>query len=184
MRMRNAKKILAQILTLLLVFKIPLAIQAVIPLPVEFAACRQWADPVAGISPSATPARMKILYEDAPDSMARGRSWRGTAFQLGNKTYGHGLAFNSTKHILVKLGRPAERFTADVGLENNDDTQRGAAMGNGSVTFHVLVGGKELFTSPVLRLMDGPMPLDLSRDGLEMRVDSKPGSALLLYERN
>ena len=48
--------------------------------------------------------------------------------------------------FLATLGRPAERFVADVGFENNDDTQHGAAIGNGSVTLHALVEGNEVFT--------------------------------------
>ena len=156
-----------RIVGLLLIANAPLAIQAVTPSPGEFAACRQWADQVAGAAESARAAGLKILYEDTHDGLSRGRSWRGTPFQLGDKTYTHGLAFNSTKHILVRLGQPVERFTADVGLENNDDTQRGAAQGNGSVTFHVLAGGKEIFTSPVRRLKDGPTPLDLPLRGAE-----------------
>ena len=156
-----------RIVSLLLVASSPLATQAVAPSSEEFATCRQWADQVAGTAESAKAASLKVVYEDTNDGMSRGRSWRGTPFQLGDKTYTHGLAFNSTKHILVRLGQPAERFTADVGLENNDDTQRGAAQGNGSVTFHVLAGGKEIFTSPVRRLKDGPMPLDVPLQGAE-----------------
>ena len=140
----------------------------------EFLACRQWSDRVFGSSDDTVASPwMKILYEDVADGTTRGRSWRGTPYQLGDKTYAHGFAFNASKHILVHVGRPAERFVADVGLENNDDTRRGAAMGNGSVTFHVLVGGKEVFTSPILRLKDGALPLDVPLHGaqeFEIRV--------------
>jgi alpha-galactosidase len=140
----------------------------------EFLACRQWSGLFLGASQAATNAAcLKLLFEDVPDGITRGRSWRGTPYQLGEKTYSHGIAFNSTKHILVRVGRPAERFVAEVGLENNDDTRRGATLGNGSVTFHVVVGGKEVFTSPVLRLKDGASPLDVPLHGaqeFEIRV--------------
>lgn len=145
-----------------------------LPQTTEFGACRQWAERVFGVNPAGTNvACLKLLFEDVADGITRGRSWRGTPYQLGDKTYTHGLAFNATKHLLVRLDRPAERFTADVGLENNDDTRRGAALGQGSVTFHVLVGGKEVFTSPVLRLKDGPLPLEVPLGGaqeFEIRV--------------
>jgi alpha-galactosidase len=107
------------------------------------------------------------------DAVSRGQSWRGTPYRLGDKTYTNGLGFNSTKHLLAVLGQPAERFVADVGLENNDDTQRGAAMGRGSVTFHVLVDGKDIFASPVLRLKDGAHPVNVPLNGareFEIRV--------------
>jgi len=80
------------------------------------------------------------------------------------------LVFGSigpTGKLLMNGDRPAEKFIAEVGLENNDDTQRGAIMGNGSVTFHVLAGGKELFASPILRLKNGPLPLNVALDGAE-----------------
>jgi alpha-galactosidase len=141
---------------------------AVTPQPVEFDTCRRWVERVfGGAEKTATPTCLKVLHEDVADAMTRGKSWRGTPYMLGGKTYTHGIAFNSTKHILVRLGRPAERFTADVGLENNDDTQRGAKVGCGSITFHVLVGGKEVFTSPVRRLRDGALPLNVPLNGAE-----------------
>jgi alpha-galactosidase len=140
----------------------------------EFLACRAWFDQVFA-STNQRPQRpsLKLLYEDVSDGVTRGRSWRGTPFQLRDKTYTHGLAFNSTKHILVDLGKPARHFAAAVGLENNDDTRRGEALGHGSVTFHVLVEGQEVFTTPVLRRKDGAKPLELDLHGasqFEIRV--------------
>jgi len=146
----------------------------VTPQPGEFLACDSWVDRLFSADGSAGAGQyLKLLYEDVPDGVTRGKSWRGTPFQLGDKTYTHGLAFNSTKHIRVHLDRPAQRFVAEVGLENNDDTRRGELLGQGSVTFHVLVEGKEVFTSPVLRRKDGPRPLDIPLGGareFEIRV--------------
>ncbi len=147
---------------------------AVTTRPEELLTCKTWTESVfsAG-SEAGSGAFLKLLYTDVPDGVARLRSWRGTPFQLGEKTYTNGLAFNSTKYILVHLGKPARRFTADIGLENNDDTRRGEAQGQGSVTFHVLVGGKEVFTSRVLRRKDGALPLDVPLEGaseFEIRV--------------
>src|ERR1035437_473196 len=149
-------------------------VEAVTTQPVELLACKFWTESVfsAG-SEAGTGAFLKLLYADVPDGVARLRSWRGTPFQLGEKTYTNGLAFNSTKYILVHLGKPARRFTADIGLENNDDTRRGEAQGQGSVTFHVLVGGKEVFASPVRRRKDGALPLSVPLEGareFEIRV--------------
>jgi alpha-galactosidase len=147
---------------------------AVTPRPGEFSACQSWSDRVfSGRQQTEAGPSLKLLYEDVPDGVTRGRSWRGTPYQLGVKTYSHGIAFNSTKHIRVQIGKPAQRFRAEVGLENNDDTQRGESLGQGSVTFHVLVGGQEVFTSPVRRRKDGPMPLDIALQGareFEIRV--------------
>jgi alpha-galactosidase len=146
---------------------------AVTPTAEEMQLRDAWVRSTFTLPPKADHRGLKVLYEDVPDAMARGRSWRGTPFQVGDKVYSHGLALNSTKHLLVRLGEPGERFVADVGLENNDDTQRGAAIGQGSVTFHVLVGDKDIFTSKVLRLKDGPQPIDVPLHGaseFEIRV--------------
>ncbi|MBI5388167.1 MAG: alpha-galactosidase [Verrucomicrobia bacterium] len=151
-------------------------IAAVTPQPGEFLACRSWSDRIFAATNPAAASHLKLLHEDVPDSVARGRSWRGTPFQLGEKTYAHGLAFNSTKHLLVHLDRPARRFTAAVGVENNDDTQRGETQGHGSVTFHVLVDGQEVFTSPIRRRKDGPLPLEVPlRGAREFEIRVKDG---------
>ncbi len=149
------------------------AAHAVTPTAEEFRRCRQWAESTFGASPAAAGAHLKLLYEDVADGISRGRSWRGTPFQIGDRTYAHGLAFNANKHLLVQLGQPGARFTAEVGLENNDDTRRGATTGNGSVTFQVRVAGQDVFASPVMRLKDGPRKVDVPLDGateFELRV--------------
>jgi alpha-galactosidase len=147
---------------------------AVTPSSGEFEACRNWTEQVFGAGPQAPPrGYLKVVFEDAGDGITRGRSWRGSPYQLGDKPYTHGIAFNSTKHLSVHLGRPAARFTAEVGLENNDDTVRGEAIGQGSVTVHVLVAGKEVFTSPTRRRRDGALALDVPLNGVsefEIRV--------------
>jgi alpha-galactosidase len=145
----------------------------VTPQPDEFHFRSQWMGPLLGETRRTVWSHLRLLYEDSTEGISRGKSWRGTPFQLGEKTYTNGLAFNSTKHIEVVLDKPAERFVADVGLENNDDTRRGAAMGHGSVTFHVLVESKEVFTSPVLRLKDGAHSVNAPLKGatrFEIRV--------------
>ena len=132
----------------------------------ELAACRQWLDAVYGPQPApAAGASLAVTYEDAADLLTRGKSWRGGPFKLGEKTYTHGLQYNATKHLRIRLDRPGARFVAEVGLDNNDDTQRGAAGNMGSVTFHVLVGGKGVFASPVMRLNDGARAVDVPLGG-------------------
>lgn len=149
---------------------------AVAPQAEEFRFRGQWMDRLFGRTQPLVSPHLQPLYEDTSDGVSRGRSWRGTPYQLGDKVYTNGLGFNSTKHFLVVLGQPAERFVAEVGLENNDDTRRGAAAGHGSVTFHVLVDGKEVFTSPVLRLKDGACGVDVPLKGVrEFEIRVKDG---------
>lgn len=150
------------------------AAQAVTPTHSELAACRRWWEEVFGVGDTNKERPyLQVVFQDVPDPITRDRSWRGTPFQLGDKTYSHGIAFNSTKHLLVHLGRPAERFVAEIGLENNDDTRRGEQIGQGSVTFHAVASGHEIFASSVRRRRDGALPLDLALNGateFEIRV--------------
>jgi alpha-galactosidase len=150
------------------------AAQAVTPQREELGLRDGWTDSLFSRTPQVVRPHLETLYEDAPaEGISRGRSWRGTPFQIADKTYTNGLAFNATKHLQVVLGQPAERFTAEVGLENNDSTQQGATRGNGSVTFHVLVDGREVFTTPVLRLKDAARTVDVSLNGartFEIRI--------------
>lgn len=147
--------------------------RAVIPNADEFDQCKAWVEAAFGRALPGPRPHLTLLHQDVADGVGRGRSWRGTEFQIGDKKYTHGLAFNATKHIQVNVQAPAKRFVADVGLENNDDTHRGAAIGQGSVTFHVIAGGQERFASQVMRLKDGPVRIDLPLGGeksFEIRI--------------
>lgn len=146
---------------------------AVTPTGDELQQSRQWVE--AGFLPDApaAPGGVTVLEEDSHDLVTWGRSWRGTPFQIGDKTYGHGLAFNSTKRLRVHLASPAARFLSDIGLENNDDTRRGAAEGRGSATFHVFVKSREVLTSPVMKFSDTPRAIQVPLEGateFEIRV--------------
>ncbi len=77
---------------------------AVGPQPQEFEQRNRWIAPLLD-QPQPTPRpHMEILYQDATDGISRGKSWRGTPYQLGDKTYTNGVAFNSTKHLLDRPG--------------------------------------------------------------------------------
>jgi alpha-galactosidase len=148
-------------------------LSAVTPRPDEFALRNEQFNGLFGRTPATSRAHLEILFEDVADGISRGKSWRGTPFQIGSRKYDHGLAFNSTKHLRVVLGAPGDQFQAEVGLENNDDTQRGAASGNGSVTFHVRIKDQEVVSTPVMRLKDEPRSLNVPLNGateFEIRV--------------
>lgn len=133
--------------------------------PGELAACRRWADRAFGRDPDALPAHLELIAEDVAEGVTRGRSWRGTPYHMGGRDYAHGVAYNASKHLRVVLDRPGARFLADFGLEDNDDTRRGATLGQGSVRARVTVAEQERFASPVLRLADGPRHVDVPLAG-------------------
>ncbi len=140
-------------------------LHGVAPGPDDFSLRDSYLNPLWGSMPVPTLPHLEIVSQDVDDGLSRGQSWRGTPFQIGDRIYRHGVAFNSNKRLRVQLSAAGEKFQADVGLENNDDTRRGALNGNGSVTFHVMVGGREVFVSGVRRLADGPLSIDVPLDG-------------------
>jgi alpha-galactosidase len=144
------------------------SVPAVTPTPADFHRSRQWSDSLFNANGQVSPrSSIRVVEEDSPDAITRGRSWRGTPFQIATKTYPHGLAFNSNKRLAIHLDRPAKRFRSDIGLENNDDTRNGAGKKLGSVIFLVRVNGQEVLTSPVMRLEDAPRSVDIPLDGAQ-----------------
>ncbi|HNY27868.1 MAG TPA: NPCBM/NEW2 domain-containing protein, partial [Candidatus Sumerlaeota bacterium] len=168
MNSRKARWCHSLILTAVLQLIVLTSVPAVTPTPAEFHRSRQWSDSL--FNPGGQVAKrssIRVVEEDSPDAIMRGRSWRGTPFQIATKTYKHGLAFNSNKRLAIHLDRPAKRFLSEVGLENNDDTRNGASKKQGSVIFRVWLNGKEVLTSPVMRLDDAPRPVDIPLDGAQ-----------------
>jgi beta-galactosidase GanA len=68
----------------------------------------------------------------------------GKPITIAGQVYAKGLGTNSVSDVEVYLGGRCTRFTASVGV---DDEQKGA----GTVTFTVAADGKTLATTPVLR---------------------------------
>jgi hypothetical protein len=63
---------------------------------------------------------------------------------LNGKTYSQGLGVHAFSGVEYRLGGIASRFQSDVGVDDESST-------NGSVVFHVLADGTEIFTSAVLK---------------------------------
>ncbi|MBM3888309.1 MAG: hypothetical protein FJ388_04190, partial [Verrucomicrobia bacterium] len=84
-----------------------------------------------------------------------------TPLRLGKKSYQHGLGTHSVSEIVVRLEKPAKLFEAEVGIDNNYDTNGK----RGSAVFAVEVGGREAFRSGVRRGSDGPLPVRVELGG-------------------
>ena len=86
-----------------------------------------------------------------------------TTITLGEEQYAHGVYMDAPAALLVRLAEPAEEFSGLVGIDNNKDTQ--AAPTISSARFHVVVGGKKVFSSPVRKFRDGALPVRVKLDG-------------------
>ena len=89
----------------------------------------------------------------------------GQPITLADQRLEHGICVDAPHHLRVTFDRPVERFTARVGIDDNPNTRSGAARGQGSVTFHVLVGGQEVLRTDVLTLENSPVEIDVPVGG-------------------
>ncbi len=97
----------------------------------------------------------------------------GQPITLGTRRIEHGVYVDAPSHLRVRLARPADRFSALVGIDNNPSTRSGQTRGHGSATFHVIVGGKQRFATDVMTLKNTPRAIDVALKGattFELRV--------------
>jgi beta-galactosidase GanA len=80
----------------------------------------------------------------------------GTPLTLDGTVYAKGLGTNSPSDVQVYLDGRCSRFTATVGIDHGDP---------GSATFSVLLDGKTLVTTPVLRGSSHSVALDVPVTG-------------------
>jgi alpha-galactosidase len=121
----------------------------------------QWFDRVFAESPAAvTPQnRLVLIKEGAPGDTKIGRCSAGGPLRLGQKVYQRGIGVNSYSVLRVTLTKPAARLLADIGMDRNVD---GTAA---SSAFHILVAGKDVFATKVLRPADGMQKIDVPLGG-------------------
>lgn len=81
--------------------------------------------------------------------------------KIAGKTYSRGLYCHAVSKIVVTLPGPGRHFTAQVGLDYNDDTLRG----RGSVIFSVTVNDQLAFKSDIMTVNTPPCPVDVDLKG-------------------
>ena len=93
-----------------------------------------------------------------------------TRLRIGSRNFEHGLATHAVSRVQLHSPEPLERFSAWVGLDNNDRT----VGSRGTVVFSVHAGGRQLYQSPVMRGGEEPAKVDVetgSATTVELRVD-------------
>jgi alpha-galactosidase len=97
----------------------------------------------------------------------------GKPLRLADKEHKRGLYCHAPSHILVRLPGPANRFSARVGVDSNDQT----SGGRGSVVFSVHAQGRERFRSGLLREGSPECLVEVDLEGateLLLQVDATP----------
>lgn len=105
-----------------------------------------------------------VGYLGAVAGYRRGENVEGNPLRLLDQTYDRGIGTQSRTLLAYKLERSYSRFQAEVGLDDR-------AGPLGSVSFRVLVDGKERYASPVMTAREEPRRVD---------VDLKGGRLLIL----
>ena len=88
----------------------------------------------------------------------------GKKLRVADKTFERGLYCHAPSRINVFLPKPAKRFLGVAGIDVNADQTKN---GNGSVRFHVLKQGNELFATDVLRGNEKGVDIDVQLNGAE-----------------
>ncbi len=142
---------------------------------VETVTMREWTEawfPKSNDTQTQRPVGIRIV--EASNLTVFNKNGWGGPITLGEQRIEHGIYVDALNRLHVALPKPAIRFTALVGIDNNADSRAGAGVGKGSVTFHVIVGGKELLKTAVMTLANSPAEINVPLDGateFELKVD-------------
>ena len=123
---------------------------------------RRWAEQAfatAAASQQQPENSLLLIREGFPGDTKIGRCAAGGPLRLGEKVYRRGIGVNSHSVLRVVLAQPAARLVATIGLDRNAD---GTAA---SVVFHVVVDGKDAFTSKRLRPNGQSQAIDVPLGG-------------------
>ncbi|MCX5759001.1 MAG: alpha-galactosidase, partial [Candidatus Hydrogenedentes bacterium] len=123
---------------------------------------------------------IKVIRQDH-SVLHFGQSCIDTPIHIGDQTFEHGLGTHATSEIAMAIPKGAKAFEARVGIDNNLDTQGS----RGSVTFGILIDGKETFRTPVLRGGDQPAPVhvDIPEGAEELLLNVDPTPDGLGYDQ-
>ena len=124
---------------------------------------RDWAEQAFGKPCDTSPGGAGLVIVEAKNLVVRNQSVWQTPLRLGDREYGHGLCMDAPAKIRVTLPEAAEELTADIGIDNNQNTRSNPDVG--SARFCVVVGDKRVFESPVFRLAHGATPVKVPLGG-------------------
>ena len=82
---------------------------------------------------------------------------------IGNKQYEHGIGVHAKSSLLVRLPKAANRFCAEVGLDNNSQTREGKAPFR--LIFSIEAKGKVIWESSPVGLDNQALTVDIPLNG-------------------
>lgn len=114
---------------------------------------------------SKAPARLLSAAQDYARLTVNLSCHTKTPLKIGDKTYANGLGSHANGRIVFQLDSPMKSFSADVGIDTNDDTAHGRDLA--SAVFVVEGDGRELARTPVCCFGQPPKHLEVSVVGVK-----------------
>lgn len=108
---------------------------------------------------SPLPVRLVSAVQDFGQLTVDASCHTRTPLRIGETAYQEGLGSHANARIVFQIDSPMTKFTADVGIDNNDDTSRG--RGQASAVFVVQGDGRELARTPVCRFGQPPQHIEV-----------------------
>jgi hypothetical protein len=88
----------------------------------------------------------------------------GTRLRAGGQIYAKGVGMHSAARLTWQLSKSFRRFEADLAIDDQ-------TVNRGSVVFRVFSGSREIYTSPVVRGGDKPLPVSIDiRDARQLSL--------------
>jgi len=117
-----------------------------------------------------------IQIEQEWEHFRLGKSFLNQPICIGKKKYEHGIGVHARSSLLVQLPKPATRFYAEIGLDNNDLTRKNAQS---KIVFSIEAKGEVIWESSPLGLGDHPLTVDIPIEGVTefyLKVRNSEGS--------
>jgi alpha-galactosidase len=104
-----------------------------------------------------------ILLRQDFEELAVNTAILGRPMRIGGKDYAHGIGTHAVSHIRISSPEPIARFSASIGVDNNQVTNPGHAIG--SVVFAVEADRREVYRSDVVWAGAEPIAIDVDTGG-------------------
>lgn len=150
----NQSTVILMSLVTLIAFSIPLSASTSGGWPGEILAAETAVD-------IASPPSLEVMQQSYIAQLGVRQSVMQTPLQILDKKYTRGIGTYATSEIIVRLPRPAKSFQAEIGIDNNPQTNKTL----GTAIFVIEANGKELYRSEVMKGSSVPVKAKVDLKG-------------------